>query len=149
MITAVMLALLPTQTLELRVPKPEIVISLSDKKRQTCPLVFANNSGDSVDFWTTTFWINHQLGFRGSDGTDVALTDLGIKAVLLFGSPNRDNNVKIVVKPGKKFSYKTPKLPEFYVLKPGTYTLYVTYSDSNSKGPLQLTTPVTAVRVTE
>jgi hypothetical protein len=86
---------------------------------------------------------------RTKTGGEVLLTDKGVDAVKDFTRGYRDGNYPMVLWPGKSFPNKTPRLPDYFVLRPGEYTMTVTYSDINFVSPLQLTTKKIAVKVVE
>jgi hypothetical protein len=149
MTAALLLTVLVSPSVELRPISTELTISLSDRRAQTCQLEYVNSSDVNVQVWVADFWSNHKVEFRTKSGGEVLLTDLGVLASKAFQGGSRDRNFPVIVRPGKSVPVKTPRLPDYFVLKPGDYTMTVTYSDMNFDSPLQLTTKKIAVKVVE
>jgi hypothetical protein len=149
MTATLLLTVLLLPGVELRPVSPHLQISLSDKKAQACQLEYVNRSDVNVQVWVTDFWNNHKVEFRTKGGGEVLLTDLGVLASKAFQGGSRDRNFPVIVRPGKSVPVKTPRLPDYFVLKPGEYAMTVTYSDMNFDSPMQLTTKKIAVNVVE
>jgi hypothetical protein len=121
-------------------------ISLTNPSRQTCNLVFRNDTKKTIEIWQSGFWPNHRVTMQDSGGKPVPLTSPGKTGAARFGSPNRDKNAPFEIKAGKSYSYATPPLPSAFELKPGKYTLSVVYEDKSFGKPLKLT--CTGIKIT-
>jgi hypothetical protein len=126
---------LPVHQLRLGTP---VVFTLRITNRKTWP----------ADYWVTEYCLTHLIVVRDSRGIEPPLTAEGLYWRGQFGIPNRRAHVPVELKPGESYLDDPGKgLDELYVLKPGRYTVQITYSDSNPSDLRWLLTPATSFEI--
>lgn len=101
-----------------------------DLKSSSFRVRITNNTSKPVEAWISGFWPNHSWRVTSLKGVPIQPSEKGKKRLALFGSSDRDKNAKLIIGPGRKFEYATPRLLEDFDLKSSTqYRLQIVYSD--------------------
>jgi hypothetical protein len=114
-----------------------------------------NNSPRTVVLWSSGFWPNHRIEVWDEAGRAMPLTPEGeLRARSFAPGGARRKNVAIELKPGQSWPRAAEGaaqvergglgLDGLFTLKPGTFTVRVTYHDEQPPTPLKVISPKVA-----
>ena len=113
-------------------------------------VVYRNGSPEPVTIWSRGVWPNHSVNVSGDDGREPEMTDRGRRRRQAFAPDGgRDKNLPVPVQPGGVYRCASAlDLTDLYRLRPGRYTVRVTYHESRGPTPLKLTSGPVGFEIT-